>query len=88
MRGEAENAILTTLRRLSYWERADIERDPEQANKCVAVTLVADRSHESTVREIMKRSFDLTFPDQGGNGEVRARAATNSSRSRRTAARE
>ncbi len=47
LRGADENRILTTLRRLPYWQRADIERDPDDPERCLAVTLIADQSHES-----------------------------------------
>src|SRR6266508_3975444 len=55
LRGADENRILTTLRRLPYWQRADIERDPDDPERCLAVTLIADQSHESLVREILPK---------------------------------
>ncbi len=70
LRGEEENRILTTLRRWPYWLRAEIERDPADPARFLAVTLVADAQHESTVREILKRSFGLTFPIEGGSLEL------------------
>jgi len=70
LRGADENRILTTLRRLPYWQRADIERDPDDPERCLAVTLIADRVYESTVREILSRSFGMTFPEAGGSREI------------------
>jgi hypothetical protein len=70
LRGEAENQILTTLRRWPYWQRVAIERDPVNAERCVAVTLVTDQIYESTVREILRRSFGMTFPPTGGSSEI------------------
>jgi hypothetical protein len=70
LRGAEENRILTTIRRWHYWRRVDIERDPENAERCLSVTLVADRAYESTVRTILSRSFGLTFPDAGGSREI------------------
>ncbi|MFL5805402.1 MAG: hypothetical protein ACJ8CR_27140 [Roseiflexaceae bacterium] len=70
LRGAEENRILTTVRRWPYWQRVDIERDPANAERCLSVTLVADRVHESTVRMILSRSFGLTFPDTGGSREI------------------
>ena len=70
LRGAAENRILTTLRRWPYWQRVAVERDPVDAKQCIAVTLIADQAHEATVREILKRSFGLTFPESGGSCEL------------------
>ena len=70
LRGAAEDRILTTVRRWPHWRRVDIERDPVNAARCLAVTLVTDQTYESTVREILKRSFDLTFPEAGGSRDL------------------
>jgi hypothetical protein len=70
LRGAAENRILATVRRWSYWQRVDIEHDPANAERCVAVTLIADQFYEPTVREILRRSFGLTFPEAGGSREL------------------
>jgi hypothetical protein len=67
LRGAEENRILMTVRRWPHWRRVDIERDPMNAADCLAVTLIADQTYESTVREILKRSFNLTFPPAGGS---------------------
>ena len=70
LRGAAENRILATLRRWPYWRRVALERDPIHTQQYLAVTLIADQAHESTVREILKRSFGLTFPASGGTCEL------------------
>jgi len=70
LRGAAENRILATVRHWPYWQRVDIERDPVDAERCLSVTLVADRIYESTVREILNRSFGMTFPATGGSREI------------------
>ena len=62
LRGETDNRILATLRRWLNWLRVDIERDPVDAARTLSVTLVADQSHEAIVRDILKRSFSITFP--------------------------
>ncbi len=67
LRGAAENAILTTLRRWPHWLRAEVEHDPVEPTQCVAVTLITERAQESTIREILRRSFGLTFPPEGGS---------------------
>lgn len=70
LRGETENRILATLRRWPYWLRVDVERDPGDATRCLSVTLVADQIHETTVRDILKRGFGITFPAAGGDVDV------------------
>jgi hypothetical protein len=70
LRGAAENRILATVRRWPYWRRVDIERDPMNAERTLSVTLCTDQIYESTVREILKRSFGLTFPPAGGSSEM------------------
>lgn len=67
LRGTAENVILTTLRRWPHWLRAEVERDPADVKKCRAVTLVADRDQEPTIRDILQRSFGMRFPAEGGD---------------------
>jgi hypothetical protein len=64
--GAAENAILETLRRWPHWLRAEVKRDSADRRVILAVTLVSSRSHEVTIREILRRSFGLTFPLEGG----------------------
>lgn len=65
--GAGEQAILTTLRRWPHWVRAKVERDPVDATRCVSVTLVTDPGQEATLREILRRSFGLTFAPEGGS---------------------
>jgi hypothetical protein len=70
LRGEAENRILMTLRRWPHWQRVALDPDPTDSKRYIAVTLVADAMHEATIREILKRSFNLTFPAVGGTSEL------------------
>ncbi|MFL5804636.1 MAG: hypothetical protein ACJ8CR_23180 [Roseiflexaceae bacterium] len=70
LRGTAENQILATLRRWPYWRDVTIERDPANAERTLAVTLITDQIYESTVREILRRSFGMTFPAAGGSSEI------------------
>jgi hypothetical protein len=70
LRGAAEDRILTTVRRWPHWRRVDIERDPVNVAYCLSVTLITDQIYESTVRDILKRSFGMTFPEAGGNREI------------------
>jgi hypothetical protein len=70
LRGSAENRILATVRRWPYWRLGPVERDPQNSHRYQSITLIADREHEATVREILKRSFGLTFPPEGGSSEL------------------
>jgi hypothetical protein len=70
LRGAEDNRILETVRRWPHWQRVAIERDPLNAERCLSVTLTTDQLYESTVREILKRSFGLTFPMTGGTSEM------------------
>lgn len=70
LRGATENRVLTTLRRWPYWSRLEIERDPADADRYLSVTLITDQVHEPTLREILRRSFGLTFPVGGGSSDV------------------
>jgi hypothetical protein len=70
LRGADENRILTTLRRWPYWSRVDIERDPVNAAHCLSITLITDQAHEPMLREILQRSFGMTFPSVGGSSDL------------------
>jgi hypothetical protein len=70
LRGATENRVLTTLRRWPHWNRLEVERDPTDADRYLSVTLVTDQVHEPTLREILRRSFGLTFPVEGGSSDV------------------
>ncbi len=67
LRGAHENAILNTLRHWPHWSRVEVERDPADQKQCLSVTLIADRSQETTIREVLRRSFRMTFPPEGGD---------------------
>ncbi|HEU5099188.1 MAG TPA: hypothetical protein VFU22_09220 [Roseiflexaceae bacterium] len=81
--GAAENRILTTLRRWPHWQRVAIERDPLDPRQCLALTLITDQEHESTLREILQRSFAMTFPAVGGSMAIGPELAAPSKRRRR-----
>jgi hypothetical protein len=66
LRGAAEDQILKAVRRWPHWLRAEIKRDLLDPSRCLAVTLVTERSNEDTVRFILERSFGLRFPNDGG----------------------
>lgn len=80
LRGEDENRILATVRRWPYWRRVDIERDPDNSARCLAITLVADQIYEPIVRDILKRSFGMVFPDDGGDLDLPPEPPTRSRR--------
>lgn len=67
LRGAAEDRVLNTLRGWPHWSRADLERDPQNPSSYNAVTLITARVHETTIREILKRSFGMIFPSEGGS---------------------
>lgn len=79
LRGEEENRILATVRHWPHWRRVDIEHDTD-TKRCIAVTLVTDQAYEPTVREILKRSFRMTFPPTGGSMELEVEPETRSRR--------
>lgn len=68
--GAGEEAILATLRRWPHWLRAEVEHNPTDTSQALSITLVAARSQETTLREILRRSFGLTFPTEGGSREM------------------
>ena len=70
LRGAAENRILDTVRHWPHWRLGNIEHDPANEQQYQSVTLITDRVHEATVREILKLSFGLIFPPEGGNREL------------------
>jgi hypothetical protein len=70
LRGIEENRILATVRRWPYWRRVALEHHPIDTEQCLAVTLFADQIHETIVRDILKRSFGMTFPQAGGACEL------------------
>jgi hypothetical protein len=87
LRGAAENAILNTLRHWPHWRGVEIERDPADQAKYVSVTLITGCNQEATIREILWRSFRMTFPPEGGDRAMTAeeapRAARRGTRARR-----
>lgn len=68
--GPQEDGILTVVRHCSWWTRAEVEgRLPGEA-RVSAVTLTAERAADATIREILRRSFQLIFPSDGGEGAL------------------
>lgn len=70
LRGAAENPILDTLRHWPYWLRVEIERDSADRTRYHSVTLITGRNQEATIREVLWRSFRLTFPPEGGDQKL------------------
>ncbi|NJO83929.1 MAG: hypothetical protein HC828_14835 [Blastochloris sp.] len=70
LRGSTENRVLTTLRRWPHWNRHEIEIDPTNAERYLSITLITDQAHESTLREILQRSFGMIFPVGGGSSDL------------------
>jgi len=66
LRGAAENAILNTLRYWPYWQSVEVEHDPDDTARHLSVTLITGQNHEVVLREILRRSFGMTFPPEGG----------------------
>jgi hypothetical protein len=66
LRGAAENAILNTLRHWPYWLSVEIEHDPVDKARHLSVTLITGQNHEVVLREILRRSFGMIFPPEGG----------------------
>lgn len=75
LRGATENAILNTLRSWSYWIRVELEPDPADATQYLSVTLITGRNQETTIRDVLRRSFGMTFPPEGGDCVLKAVAA-------------
>lgn len=67
LRGAAENAILNTFRHWPYWLRVEVEHDAIDTTKILSVTLITGRNQENTIREILRRSFGMRFPPEGGD---------------------
>lgn len=67
LRGVAENVILNTLRHWPHWVGVEVERDPADRTQYLSLTLIANRNQEATIREVLRRSFGLTFPPEGGD---------------------
>ena len=66
--GPREDEILTVVRHWAWWNRVDFEGQLPGQAEVTAVILTAERSTETTLREILARSFRLVFPPTGGEG--------------------
>ena len=70
--GPHENEILSVVRKVGWWTRAEFEGQVPGNAEVTAVLLRADRAMESTIREILHRSFQIVFPPEGGESEHNA----------------
>lgn len=66
--GPHDDAILTVVRRWGWWTRAEVEGQLPGEQQVTAVVLTAERGVERTIREILHLSFQLIFPNEGGEG--------------------
>ena len=66
--GPKEDAILTVVRKWAWWTRAEVEGRVPGQSEVSAVVLTADRGTDPMIREILRRSFQLVFPVDGGEG--------------------
>ena len=67
--GAQEDAILRVVRHWGWWTYADVEGRLPGDPQVAAVILTAHRGADRTIREIMRRSFQIVFPPEGGAGE-------------------
>jgi hypothetical protein len=67
--GFNEHAILTVVRHWAWWTRADVEGQVPGDSTATGVVLTANREADQTIREILRLSFQLEFPEHGGEGE-------------------
>jgi hypothetical protein len=66
--GAQEDSILTVVRHWAWWTRAEVEGQLPGEATVSAVVFTAERPAESTIRDILQRSFRLVFPADGGEG--------------------
>jgi hypothetical protein len=78
--GPQENEILTVVRRWAWWTHAEVEGQQPGDAEVLAVILTAERSADATIREILRRSFHLVFPVEGGEGVTAASGANSHAR--------
>ncbi len=70
--GAQENAILTVVRHWGWWTHAAVEGQLPGDPQVSAVILTAARGADQTIREILRRSFQIVFPTEGGAGTLMA----------------
>ena len=63
-----EDAILTVVRHCGWWTQAEVQGRLPGSSLVAGVILTAERGHDSTIREILLRSFQINFPADGGEG--------------------
>jgi hypothetical protein len=66
--GAQEDAILTVVRHGRWWTHAEVEGHVPGDPQVTAVILTAERGADPTIRDILRRSFQLVFPTEGGDG--------------------
>ena len=71
--GPQEDAILTVVRGWAWWQRAEVEGRLPGDTQVSTVILTAERSADTTIREILHRSFQMVFPTDGGEGVLSVR---------------
>jgi len=71
-----EGAILAVVRGCPWWTKADIER-ALGSTLVTSVTLTTTQAMDSTLRRILRMSFGLVFPKEGGVGHHPVRAHAN-----------
>ena len=64
----AEDKILSVVRHCSWWTRAEVRGRVPGSSLVAEVILTAERAQETTIRDILLRSFQLVFPPEGGEG--------------------
>ncbi len=68
--GPREDEILTVVGRWAWWTSAEVEGRMPGSTEVSAVILTAERATETTIREILHRSFRIVFPVTGGDGAL------------------
>ncbi|WP_026371040.1 hypothetical protein [Kallotenue papyrolyticum] len=68
-----EQAILTVVRKCPWWHSAEVEGRRPGSTTVSAVTLIARRDMDPTLRQILATCAGLVFPADGGAGRPRAR---------------
>jgi hypothetical protein len=80
--GPHDDAILTVVRGWAWWKRADVEGQLPGERQVTAVVLTAERAMDRTIRKILHRSFQIVFPEFGGEGEATSEIVADAPRRR------
>jgi hypothetical protein len=68
--GAQEDAILAVVRHWRWWTHAEVEGHVPGDPQVAAVILTAERGADQTIRDILRRSFQMVFPAEGGAGTL------------------